>query len=135
MSVALTEAGVISLWMRARLVSDVTLAGLAPGGVFSADDAPPQGTLTPYIQWGITSGPFPHRGNGATVGYVDATCSITVRSRSTDFRILDPIIARHKVLFNGVSGAVSGGVVFGSEWLREFRIPDQSDRLTTARSQ
>jgi hypothetical protein len=102
---------VLKRWLHATLVSDVTLAALAPGGVW--EGVAPKGTATPHIVWTPIN-------PGSDVAFLPAIRAmtqflyqVTAWITGNDYAVLDPIIVRIDTLLNGASGAASGGHVIG----------------------
>lgn len=103
---------VVKRWLRAKLISDVTLAGLAPGGVF--EYVAPKGTPTPFVVFTPVDAGSDVNVIGAIRVMTQFMYQVTGWITGNDFATLDPIVSRIDELLNGASGTASSGHVLGA---------------------
>lgn len=109
----------------ALLVSDATLAGLAPGGVHM--NVAPATTPTPHVVVSMVSA---EDANGLGMTRVLTNVVMQAASYITGNQVLALGLIQHRIdqLLQGASGsAPNGGYIYGSERLRSFIVDGSSD--------
>lgn len=100
---------VVKRWLRATLVADSTLAGLAPGGVY--ESVAPKGTATPFIVWTPVDMGSDISAVGAIRVMTRFMYQVTAWITGNDFAALDPIVTRIDTLLHKASGTAASGHV------------------------
>jgi len=107
----MNEDDLVSRWLNAMLISDVTLAGLTPGGIFEggAGDATP----TPYVYYGMASA-VDLMVVGAIRVWTNMLWDVTAVAQTTDPRVMRPISDRIDDLLHRASGSTVEGVILSA---------------------
>lgn len=107
----MNEDDLVSRWLNAVLISDVTLAGLAPGGIFEGLNT--NLTMTPYVYYGMASA-VDLMVVGAARVWTNMLWDVTAVAQTTDTRVLRPVSKRIDELLHRASGSVVEGVILSA---------------------
>ena len=104
----MNEDDVVGQWLYSTLVSDATLASVAPGGIY--EGLAGENVQTPYVVYNLVSANDLMVVGGIRV-WTDMLWDVMAVCRGNDSRVLRPVSDRIDELLHRGSGAITGGVV------------------------